>query len=205
MQFALQRTTWKSDSVESILHVVVASSSSCCFTQDVSCVGGPSVWPRTRLYTLVKECGHMQLRTPLNVVWLFGSEVHPPVVSCSGRTWSCPLVTESVRILVDFKFKHLDESARTLDVSLKVPYYTVFPSISHSCQRSNNSDTNDMYCPKHICGPEFQLSKSRFAELYSERSVSVPAPLNANELRLSTPTWGALPAASFSGRGSPLC
>ena len=45
-----------------------------------------------------------------------------------------------------------------------------------------------MHCPKPICGPEFQLSKSRSTELYSEQSVSVPAPLNANELRLSRPT-----------------
>ena len=45
-----------------------------------------------------------------------------------------------------------------------------------------------MHCPKPIRGPEFQLSKSRSTELYSEQSVSVPAPLNANELRLSMPT-----------------
>ena len=37
----------------------------------------------------------------------------------------------------------------------------------------------------------FQLSKSRSSELYWELSVSVPGPLNANELCLSTP---ALPA-----------
>ena len=57
-----------------------------------------------------------------------------------------------------------------------------------------------MYCPKHICGPAFQLSKSRSAELYSEHSVSVPAPLNANELHLSMPTWGALPAVTLRER-----
>ena len=39
-----------------------------------------------------------------------------------------------------------------------------------------------MYYPKHIHGPAFQLSKSPSAELYSEHSVSVPAPLKANEL-----------------------
>ena len=63
---------------------------------------------------------------------------------------------------------------------LKVPYYTVFSSISHSCQRSNNT-VFEMHCPKHIHGPEFQLSKSRSSELYWEQTVSVPAPLNANE------------------------
>ena len=42
-----------------------------------------------------------------------------------------------------------------------------------------------------MCGPEFQLSKSRPTELYWEQAVSVIAPLNANELCLSTP---ALPA-----------
>ena len=68
-------------------------------------------------------------------------------------------------------------------------------STSHSCQRSNNS-VFDLYYPKHIRGPAFQLSKSRFAELYSEHFVSVPAPLNANELCLSTPTWGALPCCN---------
>ena len=41
-----------------------------------------------------------------------------------------------------------------------------------------------MHYPKPIHGPESQLSKSRSTELYSEQSVSVPAPLNANELRL---------------------
>ena len=45
-----------------------------------------------------------------------------------------------------------------------------------------------MHCPKPIRGPEFQLSKS---ELYWEQAVSVPTPLNANELCLSTP---AVPA-----------
>ena len=39
-----------------------------------------------------------------------------------------------------------------------------------------------MHCPKPICGPEIQLSKSRSSELYWEQAVSVPAPLNANEL-----------------------
>ena len=48
-----------------------------------------------------------------------------------------------------------------------------------------------MYCPKPIRGPEFQRSKSSSTELYWEQAVPVPAPLNANELRLSTP---ALPA-----------
>ena len=56
-----------------------------------------------------------------------------------------------------------------------------------------------MYCPKPIRGPEFQLSKSCSTELFPEQSVSVFALLNANELRLSTPTWGALPATSLSG------
>ena len=45
-----------------------------------------------------------------------------------------------------------------------------------------------MHCPKLIRGPELQLSKSCSTELYSEQSVSVPAPLNANELHLSMPT-----------------
>ena len=44
-----------------------------------------------------------------------------------------------------------------------------------------------MHCPKPIRGPEFQLSKSRSSELYCEQTVSVPAPLNANEFRLSMP------------------
>ena len=48
-----------------------------------------------------------------------------------------------------------------------------------------------MYCPKLIRGPRFQLSKNRSSELYWQQAVSVPAPLNANELHLSTP---ALPA-----------
>ena len=49
----------------------------------------------------------------------------------------------------------------------------------------------EMHCPKPIHGPEFQLSKSRLSELYWEQADSVTAPLNANELCMSTP---ALPA-----------
>ena len=45
-----------------------------------------------------------------------------------------------------------------------------------------------MHRPKPIRGPETQLSKSRSGELYWEQAVSVPAPLNANELHLSKPT-----------------
>ena len=67
---------------------------------------------------------------------------------------------------------------------LKVPYYTVF--------HQGPTALFNMHWPKPICGPELQLSKSRSTELYSDQSVSVPAPLNANELRLSTPTWRAL-------------
>ena len=48
-----------------------------------------------------------------------------------------------------------------------------------------------MHCPKSIPGSEFQLSKSRKSELYWEQAISVPAPLNTIELRLSMP---ALPA-----------
>ena len=48
-----------------------------------------------------------------------------------------------------------------------------------------------MHFPKPIHGPEFQLSKSCSSELYWKQAVPVPEPLNANELRLSTP---ALPA-----------
>ena len=95
------------------------------------------------------------------------------------------------------------ETDKDEELVLKGPILYCFSSVSHSCQRSNNT-VFDMHCPKPIRGPEFQLSKSRSTELYSEQSVSVPAPLNANELRLSTPTWRALPATSLSGRGCPL-
>ena len=87
-------------------------------------------------------------------------------------------------------------------IFLKVPYYAVFHQF-HTAVRSKNS-VFDMHCPKSVPGPEFQLSKSRSTELYSKQSVSVPAPLNANKLRLSTPTWRALPATSLSERGCPL-
>ena len=83
-----------------------------------------------------------------------------------------------------------DPKTRKKGSLFKGPILCCFSLISHSCQRSKNS-VFDMYCPKHICGPAFQLSKSRSAELYSEHYVSVPAPLNANDLCLSTPTWGA--------------
>ena len=67
----------------------------------------------------------------------------------------------------------------------KGPILYCFSSLSHSCQRSNSSVFN-MHRPKPIRGPE--KSKSRSGELYWEQAVSVPAPLNANERRLSTPT-----------------
>ena len=74
------------------------------------------------------------------------------------------------------------------DHFVKGPILCSFSSISHSCQRSNNT-VFDMRYPKPICGPEFQLSKSCSTERYWEQAVSVPAPLNANELHLSTPTF----------------
>ena len=108
----------------------------------------------------------------------------PSAISCPFTSWSCYCKT-------------------AFQVFLEGPILYRFSSISHSWQRSNNS-VFDMHCPKPIRGPEFLLSKSRSTELYSEQSVSAPAPLNANELRLSTPTWRALPATSLSGRGCPL-
>ena len=71
-------------------------------------------------------------------------------------------------------------------MKFKGPILYCFSSNSHSCQRSNNT-VLEMHCPKPIRGPEFQLSKSRSSELCWEQAVSVPAPLNANELRLSMP------------------
>ena len=48
---------------------------------------------------------------------------------------------------------------------LKVPFYMFFfLSISHSCQKSNNT-VLDRFCPKPIPGLEFQLSKSCSIEL----------------------------------------
>ena len=78
----------------------------------------------------------------------------------------------------------------------KGPILCCFSSISHSCQTSNNA-VFKMHCPQPIRGPEFQLSKTRSSELYWEQAVSVPEPLNANELHLSMPT---LPAKHPSQR-----
>ena len=58
-----------------------------------------------------------------------------------------------------------------------------------------------MHYPKPMHGPEFQLSKSHSTDLYSEQFVSVPAPLNANELCLST-LLGE-PASHSQGEDSP--
>ena len=74
------------------------------------------------------------------------------------------------------------------DVKLKGPVLYCFSSISHSYQRSNNS-VFDMYCPKPIHGPEFQLSKSCSSELYRKQAVSVSAPLNIR----FTSRWAAEP------------
>ena len=70
----------------------------------------------------------------------------------------------------------LSSQAEQVYLYFKGPILYCFSSISHSCQRSNSS-VFDMHCPKLIRGPE--------------QAVSVPAPLNANELHLSMP---ALPA-----------
>ena len=77
------------------------------------------------------------------------------------------------------------DTVRTAD--LKVPYYTVFHQF-HIAVRGPTT----LYSICIASNPfvvEFQLPKSRSTELYSEQAVSVPAPLNANELCLSTPTW----------------
>ena len=94
-----------------------------------------------------------------------------------------------------FMFKDPDDTTSKVSSCVESSY--CFTSISHSCQRSNNI-VFEIYCPKPIRGPEFQLSKSNSRELYWEQAVSVPAPLNANELHLSTPTWRALPAMHHS-------
>ena len=73
---------------------------------------------------------------------------------------------------------------------LEVPYYTVFHQF-HTAVRGSTTLYLKCIAPKPIRGPEFQLSKSRSSELYWDQAVSVPAPLNVNELRLSAP---ALPA-----------
>ena len=88
-------------------------------------------------------------------------------------------------------------------MSFKGPILYCFSSISHSYQRSNSS-VFDMHWPKPIHGPEFQLSKSCSTELSWQQSVSVPAPLNANELHLSTPTWRGLPAYITLRERKPL-
>ena len=93
------------------------------------------------------------------------------------------------------------ETDKDEELVLKGPILYCFSSVSHSCQRSNNSVFN-MHCPKPICGPEFQLSKSRSSELYWEQAVSVPAPLNANELHLPMP---ALPATRPSQEEDAAC
>ena len=52
-----------------------------------------------------------------------------------------------------------------VSMSFKGPILYCFSSISHRCQRSNNT-VFDMHCPKTIRGPEIQLSKSRSSGLY---------------------------------------
>ena len=83
------------------------------------------------------------------------------------------------------------------------PILYCLSSISHSCQRSNNT-VFDIHCPKSISGSEFQLSKSRSSELYWEQALSVPTPLNANKRHLSMPTWRALPAMVPFRKTMPL-
>ena len=86
---------------------------------------------------------------------------------------------------------------------IKGPILYCFSSISHSCQRSNSS-VFDMHCPKPICGPEFSCLKVALQSSIQSSLFLCLHLLDSNELRLSTPTWRALPATSFSGRGFPL-
>ena len=68
-----------------------------------------------------------------------------------------------------------------IPICSKVSYYNVF----HHLHTAYNT-VFEMYCPKPIRCPEFQLSKIHSTELYWEQAVSVPATLNANQLSLST-------------------
>ena len=87
--------------------------------------------------------------------------------------------------------------------STQVPYYTVFHQF-HTAVRGPITSCL-MSCPKPVRGPEFQLSESHPTEpsWQWQQSVSVPAPLNANELHLSTPTWRSLPVTSHKGGEAP--
>ena len=82
---------------------------------------------------------------------------------------------------------------------LKVPYYMVFHQFNTAVRSPKTLYSN------HIApNPSLVLNFSwlKVAQLSSpDRAVSVPAPLNANELRLSTPTWSSLACYSLSGRG----
>ena len=104
-------------------------------------------------------------------------------------TWLVTMVKQSTRWRLNMfvYFEKWQSDACTICVHLKGPILYCFSSISKSCQRSNNT-VFEMHCPIPIRGPEFQLCKSHSTELYEKQAVSVPAPLNANELHLSTPS-----------------
>ena len=88
--------------VKSIPPVVVAFSS--CSTADVSCVGRPSLWPRTHIRTHcwknVVTSGPDHL--PMWCDWISNASVMRPggVRTC---TQSCPLVVRSLGMHVDTK------------------------------------------------------------------------------------------------------
>ena len=124
------------------------------------------------------------------------------IIMCLALKLINLLHQECADVACSLSIKSRPQTTQGLSADVKGPILCCFSSFSHSRQRSNSS-VFDMHCPKPIRGPEFQLSKSRSTELYSEQSVSVPAPLNANELRLLTPTWRALPASHSQGEDAP--
>ena len=116
-----------------------------------------------------------------------------------------PKLAEIIKTVIYCSFKRLNQSVHLHRLLLlfynlpicipstkyfKGPMLYCFSSISHSYQRSNNT-VFEMHSPKSIRGPEFQQSKNRSSELNWEQAVSVPAPLNANELHLSMTTLPA--------------
>ena len=54
------------------------------FVEDIIWVGAPSVWPRTRAYTLLRECGHTRPRT-----WMCFERSDLKFILIASRRRSC--------------------------------------------------------------------------------------------------------------------
>ena len=108
--------------------------------------------------------------------------------------WKNPSTALRISCQITFQIKHFLTYWERLLVnqdlyrSYIILIFINFTQLSEVQQHCILYTVQFLYALSQTHGPKFQLSKSHSSELYWQQAVSVPAPLNANELHLSTPT-----------------